>query len=98
MADQVLATKALCKDFGQSSVLADVDFSIGKGETVCILGPSGSGKTTLLRCLNLLVEPTSGQLYFRGTLFGEWPLGRGDRTRISQTKSRTRASMARQRL
>src|SRR5437773_3584006 len=93
MADQVLATKALCKDFGQSSVLADVEFSIGKGETVCILGPSGSGKTTLLRCLNLLVEPTSGQLYFRGTLFGEWPLGRGNRNRINLTKYRTHVAM-----
>lgn len=91
MTDQVLATKGLCKDFGRSVVLTDVDFSIGKGETVCILGPSGSGKTTLLRCLNLLVEPTRGQLYFRGALLGEWPPVRGKR--INLTKYRTHVSM-----
>ncbi len=93
MPEQVLATKALCKDFGQSTVLTDVDFSIGKGETVCILGPSGSGKTTLLRCLNLLVEPTSGRLYFRGTLLGEWPGARRNGRRIDLTKYRTHVSM-----
>jgi ABC-type polar amino acid transport system ATPase subunit len=90
MPEQVLAAKALGKSFGQSLVLADVDFSVAKGETVCILGPSGSGKTTLLRCLNLLVEPTSGQLYFRGDLLGEWP---GNRKRINLTQYRTRVSM-----
>src|SRR5438093_8324485 len=91
MADQVLATKALCKDFGQSSVLADVDFSIGRGETVCILGPSGSGKTTLLRCLNLLVQPSRGQLFFHGQLIGDWPSG--SKPRIDLTKYRSHVSM-----
>ncbi len=71
--EQVLAAKSLSKSFGNSVVLQQIDFSIGRGETVCILGPSGSGKTTLLRCLNLLVEPTRGELYFRGEKIGQWP-------------------------
>jgi ABC-type polar amino acid transport system ATPase subunit len=70
---QVLAAKGLCKSYGSSAVLEQIDFSISRGETVCILGPSGSGKTTLLRCLNLLVEPTRGELFFRGEKIGEWP-------------------------
>src|SRR2546425_1366280 len=71
--EQVLAARGLSKSFGKSLVLEQIDFAIGRGETVCILGPSGSGKTTLLRCLNLLVEPTRGELFFRGEKIGEWP-------------------------
>jgi ABC-type polar amino acid transport system ATPase subunit len=89
--EQVLTVKGLSKSFGRSSVLEDIDFSIGKGETVCVLGPSGSGKTTLLRCLNLLVEPTQGSLYFRGDLVGEWPSS-GNK-RIDVTKFRSHVSM-----
>jgi len=89
--DQVLTVKDLCKSFGHSSVLEEVNFSIGKGETVCILGPSGSGKTTFLRCLNLLVEPTRGALFFHGDLVGEWPSA-GNK-RIDVTKYRSHVSM-----
>lgn len=91
MAEQVLAVKGLRKAFGQSVVLDAVDFSISRGETVCVLGPSGSGKTTLLRCLNLLIEPTAGQLFFGGKLLGTWPPPRGQR--IDLTKYRTHVSM-----
>jgi len=91
MAEQVLAVKGLHKAFGPSVVLDNVDFSIARSETVCVLGPSGSGKTTLLRCLNLLVEPTAGQLFYGGKLLGAWPPPRGQR--IDLTKYRTRVSM-----
>lgn len=71
--DELLSARGLHKTFGHVPVLIDVNFSIRKGEKVCILGPSGSGKTTLLRCLNLLVQPTEGQLWFKGELVGSWP-------------------------
>ena len=47
-------------------VLKDISLSVEKGEVVAIIGPSGSGKSTLLRSLNLLEEPTSGQIIFDG--------------------------------
>jgi ABC-type methionine transport system ATPase subunit len=47
-------------------VLKGVSLSIERGELVALMGASGSGKSTLLRCLNRLVEPTSGTLRFDG--------------------------------
>ena len=46
--------------------LHGVDLSIGRGEFVVVLGRSGAGKTTFLRCLNRLVEPTSGTIHVAG--------------------------------
>ena len=46
----------------------DVTTKIDRGEVVFIVGPSGSGKSTFLRCLNLLEEPTSGEIRFKGKL------------------------------
>ena len=56
----------LCKDFGKNHVLKGIDEHIKKGEVVVVIGPSGSGKSTFLRCLNLLEEPTSGNIIFEG--------------------------------
>lgn len=54
----------LHKSFGTSKILDGVSLDIYQGEVVTIIGPSGGGKTTLLRCLNLLNEPDSGDIYF----------------------------------
>ncbi|HOB19495.1 MAG TPA: amino acid ABC transporter ATP-binding protein [Candidatus Atribacteria bacterium] len=56
----------LHKDFGDVEVLKGISNEITKGEVVCIIGPSGSGKSTFLRCLNLLEEPTSGEIIIDG--------------------------------
>ena len=56
----------LCKSYGDHQVLKGVNEHIAKGEKVVIIGPSGSGKSTFLRCLNLLEEPTSGDIVFEG--------------------------------
>ena len=54
--------KNLAKKFGDHDVLKDISLNINKGEVVSIIGSSGSGKSTLLRCINLLEEPTSGDI------------------------------------
>lgn len=59
----MLRVKDLHKSFGDNEVLKGIDENIEKGEVVCVIGPSGSGKSTFLRCLNLLEEPTSGEVY-----------------------------------
>ena len=56
----------LQKQFGENSVLKDINISVKKGETVSIIGSSGSGKSTMLRCINLLETPTSGEILFHG--------------------------------
>lgn len=56
----------LHKSFGQLHVLRGITESIADGEIVSIIGPSGSGKSTFLRCINLLEEPTSGQIIING--------------------------------
>lgn len=62
----MLKTVDLHKYFGDLEVLKGISTEIHKGEVVAIIGPSGSGKSTFLRCLNLLEEPTKGEVYFKG--------------------------------
>ena len=59
----MIAVKNLYKNFGKTSVLKAVSTTVEKGEKVVIIGPSGSGKSTLLRCMNLLEEPTYGEIW-----------------------------------
>jgi len=56
----------LNKKFGELHVLKDINQTIEEGEVVVVIGPSGSGKSTFLRCLNLLEEPTSGEIILEG--------------------------------
>lgn len=62
----LIEVKNLKKNFGKNEVLKSINFSFAKGEKVVILGSSGSGKSTALRCLNLLEEPTSGEILYKG--------------------------------
>ena len=64
--ERVIAIEHLRKSFGNHEVLKDIDFSVNKGEVVCIIGSSGSGKSTLLRCVNLLEVPGSGKIIYNG--------------------------------
>ncbi|NLZ82577.1 MAG: amino acid ABC transporter ATP-binding protein [Clostridiales bacterium] len=64
--DKIIEIKHLQKSFGDNEILKDIDFSVNKGEVVCIIGASGSGKSTLLRCINLLEKPSGGEIIYKG--------------------------------
>ncbi len=59
----MISVKNIYKKFGSLDVLKGVSCDIKDGERVAIIGPSGSGKSTLLRCMNLLEEPTFGEIW-----------------------------------
>lgn len=67
----MIQVKNLHKKFGDKEVLCGVDEHIDKGEVVVVIGPSGSGKSTFLRCLNLLEEPTQGDIIIDGEKINE---------------------------
>ena len=62
----MIEVKDLKKQFGNLAVLKGISETIERSEKVVIIGPSGSGKSTFLRCLNLLEQPTSGSIRFKG--------------------------------
>ncbi|MGA9102533.1 amino acid ABC transporter ATP-binding protein [Aeromicrobium sp.] len=64
--DGLVQVQELHKSFGDNHVLRGIDFSVDRGEVVCVIGPSGSGKSTLLRCINLLEVPEDGKVIVSG--------------------------------
>ena len=66
MSQVILEINHLKKSFGANQVLKDISLTVHKGEVISIIGSSGSGKSTLLRSINLLEEPTGGEILFHG--------------------------------
>ena len=64
----LIRVEGLYKFFGSNKVLRGITAEIDKGEVVVVIGPSGSGKSTFLRCLNLLEEPTYGEVWLENKL------------------------------
>jgi phosphonate transport system ATP-binding protein len=66
-ASRALVIRNLCKTYraGQP-VLRDISLTIASRGMTAIIGPSGTGKSTLIRCINRLVDPTSGKILFLG--------------------------------
>ena len=84
MAETLLKIEGLKKSFGKLNVLNGISTEIAKGEVVVMIGPSGGGKSTFLRCMNLLEQPTEGQI-----VFDEIDIVRAD----EKTKNRVRSEM-----
>jgi phosphonate transport system ATP-binding protein len=63
----MLAIRNITKSYdNKTRALDDVSFTVPKGQFLAVIGLSGSGKSTLLRCINRLIEPTSGTILFDG--------------------------------
>jgi polar amino acid transport system ATP-binding protein len=62
----LIEIQKLTKNFGDQQVLAGVNLEVQEFDLKVVMGPSGCGKSTLLRCINRLVEPTAGDIKFRG--------------------------------
>lgn len=62
----MIVVRNLHKSFGKLEVLKGISCEIKPQEVVVVIGPSGSGKSTFLRCLNLLEEITSGEVWIEG--------------------------------
>ena len=63
---RLIELKGVCKRFGDTEVLHDVDLYIRKCEFITLLGPSGCGKTTLLRIIGGFEMPSEGEVLFEG--------------------------------
>nr|WP_263324516.1 phosphonate ABC transporter ATP-binding protein [Neobacillus sp. Marseille-Q6967] len=74
----LLELKNVSKEYGKDTkALSDVNFSVKEGEFVSIIGPSGAGKSTLLRCINRMIDASSGEIMFDGInvcTLGKWDL------------------------
>lgn len=66
MSDTILEINHLKKSYGQNEVLKDISLTVHSGEVISIIGSSGSGKSTFLRSINLLEEPSGGEILYRG--------------------------------
>ena len=64
--NEMIRVRNLTKRFHKLTVLDNISTDFHLGEVVSVIGPSGGGKSTFLRCLNLLEEPTEGQIFFNG--------------------------------
>ena len=62
----ILSVREIQKFFGTHHVLKGLSLEAHSGDVISILGSSGSGKSTFLRCINLLENPTEGQLFLDG--------------------------------
>jgi ABC-type multidrug transport system ATPase subunit len=76
MHEPQLRVQGLTKRFGAKLGLDGLTFSLDRGEILGLLGPNGAGKTTTFLCLNGLLRPDSGTIWFGGKLLG------GDRGRL----------------
>jgi phospholipid/cholesterol/gamma-HCH transport system ATP-binding protein len=71
--DGIIVLKNLTKKFGDNVVLDNVSLAIEKGKTTVVIGPSGCGKTVLIKHLNVLLRPSSGEVYFKNRRIDNLP-------------------------
>ena len=62
----ILEIKNLSASYEGHEAIKDINIDVKKGDYICLVGENGSGKSTFLRCLNLLEQPTGGEILFKG--------------------------------
>ena len=84
---RALVLRGLTKEYRKDTpVLSGIDLVLPGSGLTAIIGPSGTGKSTLIRCINRLVQPTSGEILFRGHRSGP---GRGLEALFAGSQSRS---------
>ena len=71
-----LELKNVCKSYGATRVLSDVNLDVEAGTTLGLIGPNGGGKTTLIRLLTGVLTPTAGSIHRRGSVASRGCAGR----------------------
>ncbi len=66
MSAPALLVECLSVRYGNAGILHDVDFSVDRGEFLAVIGPNGAGKSTLLRCIDGIIEPSTGRIEICG--------------------------------
>jgi branched-chain amino acid transport system ATP-binding protein len=64
--EKILETNKIVKNFGALRAVSEVDFHLAKGEILGLIGPNGAGKSTLLNIVAGIIQPTSGEILFKG--------------------------------
>lgn len=72
--NNILEIKNLSKSLQETPIIKNINLTVKKGEILTLVGPSGSGKSTLLRCINRLIEPDSGTIYFNNEEYHKVPI------------------------
>lgn len=62
----ILKTENLCKNFGKTEALKNINLTVESGKIIGLLGPNGSGKTTIIKLINGLLVPDGGKLFIEG--------------------------------
>ncbi|WP_373808129.1 ABC transporter ATP-binding protein [Jeotgalibaca porci] len=72
--DSILEVKHLSFSVGEKEILKDISFKIQKGDFITIKGPSGSGKSTLLKLLAAIMNPSAGEIIYKGKPLSEYEI------------------------
>jgi urea transport system ATP-binding protein len=78
----MLAIQALSVNYGESTILRDVNLEVGAGQVVCLMGRNGVGKTTLMKSIMGLLRPQTGEIQFEGEKINDWSTSRRARAGI----------------
>ena len=72
MSESRVAVEDLSIRIGEAEILNEVSLTVGRGEFLTVIGPNGAGKSTLLRCLDALLQPSSGRILIDGRALSEY--------------------------